>query len=221
MFLPNMSWVQPPGYVHVMHTATWQPNGLRVAISNGPPAGCDYYAFFGDHCRTWVGRCTRRPWTGGTHSSLHRNMHNGSFPVIAKDTFCDNVPDFQDYPDWPNATSTDEGCRQRCLTHSPSALSASAQRSDDGKTIAVRFANTADAPITLRLNVTHNGSVNGGGPHLGNATLWTLASPIGNILDANTPAEPTRVSPVKSAAPADGSLTLPAWSAAVVVMEYV
>ena len=30
-FLPNMTWIQPPGYVHQMISATWQPNGVGVA----------------------------------------------------------------------------------------------------------------------------------------------------------------------------------------------
>ena len=29
-FLPNMTWLQPPGYVHAMITATWQPNALPI-----------------------------------------------------------------------------------------------------------------------------------------------------------------------------------------------
>ena len=27
---PNMTWIQPPGYVHAMIASTWQPNGLAV-----------------------------------------------------------------------------------------------------------------------------------------------------------------------------------------------
>jgi hypothetical protein len=35
-FLPNMTWLQPPGYVHQMITATQQPNALPIAA--GPYA---------------------------------------------------------------------------------------------------------------------------------------------------------------------------------------
>ena len=35
-FLPNMTWLQPPGYVHAMITATQQPNALPIAA--GPYA---------------------------------------------------------------------------------------------------------------------------------------------------------------------------------------
>jgi hypothetical protein len=29
-FLPNMTWIQPPGYVHHMVARTWQPNNVEV-----------------------------------------------------------------------------------------------------------------------------------------------------------------------------------------------
>ena len=32
--MPNMTWLQPPGYVHSMVTAAWQPNAL--AVQSGP-----------------------------------------------------------------------------------------------------------------------------------------------------------------------------------------
>merc|ERR1711920_1127018 len=32
-FLPNMSWLQPPGYVHKMIADTWGSRGLKVALS--------------------------------------------------------------------------------------------------------------------------------------------------------------------------------------------
>jgi len=36
-FLPNMSWLQPPGYVHQIISTTWEPNGL--AFTANPPLG--------------------------------------------------------------------------------------------------------------------------------------------------------------------------------------
>ena len=29
-FLPNQTWLQPPGYVHTMINDNWQPNGVQV-----------------------------------------------------------------------------------------------------------------------------------------------------------------------------------------------
>jgi hypothetical protein len=36
-FLPNMSWIQPPGYVHQMITQTWAENVVPSSLSNGAP----------------------------------------------------------------------------------------------------------------------------------------------------------------------------------------
>ena len=35
-FLPNMTYLQPPGWVHHMVTSTWQPNALAVKLTAGP-----------------------------------------------------------------------------------------------------------------------------------------------------------------------------------------
>ena len=29
--VPNMTWIQPPGYVHSMIADTWQPNGVATS----------------------------------------------------------------------------------------------------------------------------------------------------------------------------------------------
>jgi len=135
MFLPNGTWLQPPGFVHQMISETMQPNGLEVSITN---------------------------------SSLSAN------------------------------------------------LTASAQQSDDGKTLVVRLANVGKRAVTLSLNVS--GAARLGGDDVVDATMWLLASPSGDPLDANTPAEPERVRPVKRAIKATADITLPAASAAVVVL---
>lgn len=33
-FLPNMTWLQPPGYVHQMINQTWQPHGVDVQVND-------------------------------------------------------------------------------------------------------------------------------------------------------------------------------------------
>ncbi len=49
-FLPNASWLQPPGHVHAMIAASWLPNGLNVTLggvnatrggANAAPGGAD------------------------------------------------------------------------------------------------------------------------------------------------------------------------------------
>ena len=34
-FLPNMTWIQPPGFVHKMIHDTWQPNGVNATVQSG------------------------------------------------------------------------------------------------------------------------------------------------------------------------------------------
>ena len=34
-FLPNSTWLQPPGYVHQMITQSWQPSALNFSATSG------------------------------------------------------------------------------------------------------------------------------------------------------------------------------------------
>ena len=45
-FLPNMSWLQPPGHVHAMVAASWQPFVLAAAVAppDTPPPGWETFA---------------------------------------------------------------------------------------------------------------------------------------------------------------------------------
>eukprot|EP00854_Cymbomonas_tetramitiformis_P001553 gene1553-2185_t len=36
-FLPNMTWLQPPGYVHQMYSDSWLPHALDVVVSGRVP----------------------------------------------------------------------------------------------------------------------------------------------------------------------------------------
>ena len=36
-FLPNATWLQPPGHVHAIVNQTWQPNNLKLTAAGG---GC-------------------------------------------------------------------------------------------------------------------------------------------------------------------------------------
>merc|ERR1712000_557880 len=38
-FLPNMTWLQPPGHVHAMIKDTWQPNNLDSVQLAGATSG--------------------------------------------------------------------------------------------------------------------------------------------------------------------------------------
>lgn len=65
----------------------------------------------------------------------------------------------------------------------------SAQVSDDGGTLVVRYVNTRPDAITLQVNVNGEAAANSG-------SMWLLHSD--SLTDSNTPSEPTYVSPVMS-----------------------
>jgi hypothetical protein len=112
MFLPNMTWLQPPGFVHKMITDAWLPNALNVSISGGG---------------------------------------NG-------------------YP------------------------AASAQLSNDGKSAVVQVVNPVWSVAGTNVTIAFTGFT----PATSGGSAWTLASPTGSKEDANTPFQPTFISPVQT-----------------------
>jgi hypothetical protein len=132
MFLPNTTWLQPPGLVHKLLKDTLQPNMLRINASDN-------------------------------------------------------------------------------------RVSASAQRSDDGGTVVVRLANTNTAvnttqSVMLELQAEASGTFLSG-------EQWTIASTDGDIMQCNTPGNPTAVSVVKGAFVLGGLVHLPPASVAVIVLH--
>ena len=135
-----MTWIQPPGYVHAMIEATWQPNAISVSP---------------------------------------RGRYNG-----------------------------------------PSQIGASAQASDDGRTVVVRLTNMGNTAATVEMSIP---GFSGGSSK---PSTWTLQSP-GNKDGANPPSDPTKISPEKGAVrvgvgegqeKAGDTVALPAFS--YVVVEY-
>ena len=128
-FLPNATWLQPPGYIHQMIHNTWQPNALQF--------------------------------------------------------------------DPANATAT-----------------FSAQKSDDGKTLVLRYVNDASTPTKFTVNIATCGPPLKKAP----AAVWTLSS--NDLNAANPPGNPTLISPVQStiAAFGDGtSVSVAAYSYTIIV----
>merc|ERR1712160_208664 len=123
-FLPNMTWLQPPGYVHKMIADTWASKGLNVSVSTEVPA-------------------------------------------------------------------TGKG---------PQSPSASAQLSDDGKTVYVRVAVDTATTVVLQFN----------GKPLSGVVKRTTISAL-NKDAANSPGDPTFISPVASTVDLqnDGSVAVP------------
>lgn len=73
-FLPNMTWIQPPGYVHMMVSEAWQPYTLKTKTS-----GCATVPV----CRTGGGVYDPAPCTfGSVHVSAATVIHNEEFTQI-------------------------------------------------------------------------------------------------------------------------------------------
>lgn len=218
-----MTWIQPPGYVHVMMHNTWQTNGLNATVSSGAPARpkskCDHYAFWTDHgCRTWSLGIQPCKITHEAIATLHkRTSGTDEFTLVGKGEYCMNEP--ADFQDGPKATATDEACKQHCLrgdkggkTPAKVGVSASAQQSDDKATVVVRLSNTASTAATVAVTLS------GAEFALGSTIeTWTLSAK--DELAANTPSNPTNVSPVKGSSTLGLPLTVPPFSAVVLVVS--
>lgn len=135
-FLPNMTWLQPPGYVHKMITDTWAATG-----------------------------------------------HNATVQTQA------------------------------------SGQSASAQTSEDGCTLVLRYVNQLATPVSVRIAAAareqESESERAWLPS--EATVWTLAS--ADLDGGNTPADPAGISPVKSTVNPNQPLRVPGQSYTVVTMQ--
>lgn len=152
-FLPNATWLQPPGVVHSMIDQTWQPNALRVDVPN-PPSGV---------------------WGSQLRQSENASSDHSVF---------------------------------------------SAQKSDDGKTLVLRFVNTRYRLASIAPATTLKVHLTGGMEHASftSATMWVLSST--DPQAANTAGQPTRVAPERSMLSSfgDGSvLKIPANSYLIVV----
>jgi len=125
-FLPNMTWLQPPGYVHAMISDTWQP--LNVNYSATPLCG---------------------------------SSKNGMI---------------------------------------------SAQVSEDGMTVVVRFVNYASVAMNITIDAGRSATVR----------VSTMAFP--DLKAANTPAEPMKVSPT-SLPPSNGPVEVAGYSYTIFVAK--
>ena len=87
-FMPNMTFIQPPGHVHAMVSSTWQPNGLAVAVQsdNGKRTAADAWgsswnltftasAAVSDDTKTVV---VRLHSNSSTPTAFAVNFHHGS-----------------------------------------------------------------------------------------------------------------------------------------------
>ncbi len=146
MFLPNTTWLQPPGIVHSMIDKSWQPNALQIEVPHGE----------------WGGRLR------GAEGSL-----------------------------------------------------CSAQQSDDGKTLVLRYVNFHQAspnPFAPATNLTIHLTGSMAQASFASATMWSLSSK--DPQAANTPSQPLLVTPVQNSLGEFGNgtvLSIPGNSYVIVV----
>ena len=79
-FLPNMTWLQPPGWVHAMIAQTWQPNNLAVSFSTDGkrPAMAARHAVSAqgsDDGRTVVVRVVNGDWGPNANTTAAVTVH--------------------------------------------------------------------------------------------------------------------------------------------------
>ena len=95
-------------------------------------------------------------------------------------------------------------------TPSPKGV-VSAQVSDDGGTVVVRFVNTQPDAVDLSVDVKSDKT-------LGAGSLWVLHS--AKLTDANTPSQPTFVSPSMTKVKDIGAgVTVPGYSFAIIELR--
>jgi hypothetical protein len=190
-FLPNMTWFQPPGYVHVMLAQTW---ASTTYLSQLTSSAAPHYAlqmpggFLAEGGDLFVGEltvaeaealCTNL--TGCVGFTFGSNDTNPATPVRM---YLKDQAEFSPASGWQTYRSS----------RADLVLAASAHITADGKTFVARLVNQHNdtQPVTLSLSGPVSLSTAASG------TTWTLAPPAG-VQPAqadNTPGNPTYIAPV-------------------------
>lgn len=244
-FLPNASFLQPPGLVHELVQNTWQPNALSATVGTNA-SRCGFVSFdnASSECKTWGGWCQGPlgcnpaqvqkygqsvgcPW-----SPLYA-VQPGPVPGGGSGRLAPNATLWGCYnqPSWSGPASTVEECKSRCTdgahNYGGGTLTASAQQSADRHTVVVRLSNMDSKPVAVTINLdATTGRLESAGPaeqeeaeQQYTATMWTMNS--ADPLAANTPARPAATVPRRHAAAIN--LSQPVWmeptAVAVLVLE--
>ena len=191
-FLPNMTWYQPPGYVHVMFTQTWAETTVQAsAQAEGPitytPAPQPGFLAAGDDL--WSGLATLAQaealcsnnftnCVGITYDSTDPN------PTMPVQVYLKSTYQFTPASGWTTLESS------RALDTIPF----SAQLTGGGKTLVVRAVNAANVSVPLSFDLAAGASFSGA-----DGAGWSLTGPSGAA--DNTPGDPTAISPVSAPVP--------------------
>lgn len=218
-FLPNASWLQPPGHVHAMVHSSWQPSALNVTVKTDGPTP------------TWTevkGKsltCSGSEYRG---TGLDAN-HTAEGCLAAAQKASGQGVDFALFPGNNNcylcSVAGDIEAKLKVNAKAVSfigknviaPMSVSAQQSADGATVVVRIVHNAGTPGPVELSIVGEGGADA--TTSGSATATQLQAD--NITDANPSWDVDKVSPKEvkvSMTKGKASMTLPAYSYTVLTV---
>jgi alpha-L-arabinofuranosidase len=217
-FLPNASWLQPPGHVHAMVHESWQPMALNVSVETtglAPPE----WAMYKDKGYT----CSGAEYRG---TAADANKTAAGCLAAAEGMIAAGV-NYATYPgngcfvcsvagDVASKLQTKPGQITYVGKHINPPMSVSAQQSADGGTVVVRIVNGAGSLASITLHVTPEGASDA---WYSAATAMQLQSDA--LSDANPSWDVDKISPkaVKVEMTAGkAALTLPVFSYTVVTV---
>lgn len=152
-FLPNASWLQPPGHVHAMVNSTWQPQALNVTVETtgaAPPkwteysgkgytcSGSEYKGAASDLNKTAAGCLAAAEKMSSSGVNYATYPGNGGCFVCS-------------VPDAASKLTPKKGQVTFVGTNIKVPMSVSAQQSSDGATVVVRVVNNAAASAQVDL----------------------------------------------------------------------
>lgn len=155
-FLPNMTWLQPPGHVHAMITASWQPHALNSTIATPvtPPLWttlvnkgltCSGSEYKGDMGATTQDGCLQKAKSKpGVNYAVWQGQGN-------KNCYVCSITGRGDPASWKLNTINGSVSFEGRNVLAP--ISVSSQLSDDKQTVVTRLVNQGPAQeVTLDLN---------------------------------------------------------------------
>jgi len=211
-FLPNMTWLQPPGHVHAMITSSWQPQVVNssISVSGLPKPEWDTfkgkgYTCSGSEYKGDLGAMSADACLSAVQAKEDQGINYGTYPGNGQCYACQIQGDIASkLAPTPNATSF----VGKNIVAPPSV---SAHLSADSKTLVARVVNHgAVQPLTIELSGFKASSV----------SASTMASD--DLTAENTAANVDHVAPQSLAdcktTGAEVTVTLPAYSYTTLTM---
>ena len=210
-----MTWLQPPGFVHAMITASWQPGALNATVKSAsqPPTWTTVpdksLRCSGSEYRGQVGATTADECLAAAQK---KGGVNYAIWATNKNCYVCAITDRGDASTWPLAPQA--GVESFVGRHILSTASVSAQLSADGGTAVVRIVNLGSAPRAATIGMSS----------FAVASASAVALAASDMSAVNTPANVDNVSPRPigcRADPAGATLTVPGFAYTVVTLTRV